>query len=149
MAEWSPSKHYLRNLMLYEFHKKNSATVAAKNICDVYGDKVSVRICQQWFKKFKAGNFCLEDEPRSGRPVKFDDDVLTQEIEANPELTIQELSDRLQCPWSTVQEHMKKIGKIWREGVWVPHNLTEENKMLSKFCCNTLLAEPIKDRLAL
>lgn len=31
-------KTFLRWLMLYEFHKNNSATVATKNICSVYGD---------------------------------------------------------------------------------------------------------------
>jgi DNA-binding MarR family transcriptional regulator len=34
---------------------------------------------------------------------------LLEEIEENPESTIQELSNRLQYPWSTIQEHMKKI----------------------------------------
>ena len=81
--------------MKYEFDKGNSATVATKNINGVYGDKVSVRVCQQWFKKFRAGNFNIEDEPRSGRPKNLDDDVLQTDIKANPKTTLKELSYRL------------------------------------------------------
>ena len=76
--------------MKYKFDKGNLATVATKNINEVYGDKVSVRVCQQWFKKFRAGNFNIEDEPRSGRPKNLDDDVLQTDIEANPKTTLKE-----------------------------------------------------------
>jgi len=47
MAKEFPLKHFLRYLMLYEYHKKNSATVATKNICTLYSDKLNVRTCQQ------------------------------------------------------------------------------------------------------
>ncbi|GFW57475.1 histone-lysine N-methyltransferase SETMAR [Trichonephila clavipes] len=43
------------------------------------------------------------------------------------EQTIEELSNALNQPWSTIQEHLQQIGKTNRAGVWVPHYLTEEN----------------------
>lgn len=43
-------------------------------------------------------------------------------MEANPCQTIEELSDKLNTPWSTIQEHLKQIGKVKREGVCVPHD---------------------------
>ena len=52
MANCLPSKRDLRYIIKYEFDKGNSATVATKNINELYGDKVSVHVCQQWFKKF-------------------------------------------------------------------------------------------------
>ena len=88
MAECLLSKFDLRCIMKYEFDKSNSATVATKNINKVYGDTVSVRVCQQWFKKFRAGNFNIDDEPRTRRPTNLDDDVLQVEIEANPKTTL-------------------------------------------------------------
>jgi len=138
MANCLPSKCDLQCIMKYEFDKSNSATVATKNINEVYGDKVSVRVCQQWFKKFRAGNFNIEDEPRSGRPKNLDDDVLQTDIEANPKTTLKELSYRLQCPKSTVHRHLKKLGKTWREGVWVPHEPSDENMIVRVNTCAAL-----------
>jgi hypothetical protein len=39
------------------------------NICAVYGeDSIAERTAQQWFARFKQGNFDMSDTPRSGRP---------------------------------------------------------------------------------
>ena len=56
---------HFRHLMLYEFRKGSSVTIAMKNICAVYGENaLSSRTCRKWFQRFRAGNFCLEDEER-------------------------------------------------------------------------------------
>ncbi|GFW08641.1 histone-lysine N-methyltransferase SETMAR [Trichonephila clavipes] len=62
--------------MLLEFHKGGNATVATKNICDVYPSDLDVRKCQKWFSKFRFGNFDLSDSHRSGRPTTLDNDVI-------------------------------------------------------------------------
>ncbi|CAG9584904.1 unnamed protein product [Danaus chrysippus] len=69
--------------------------------------------------KFKSGNFDLSDSYRSGRPSALGNDVLRAEVEANPCQTIEELSNSLNKPWSTIQEHLKQIGKQ----VTLPYNL--------------------------
>ncbi|CAK1553161.1 unnamed protein product [Leptosia nina] len=65
--------------------------------------------------------------------------------------TIEELSNSLNKPWSTIQEHLKQIGKVSRAGVWVPHNLSEQNKANRTITCNLLLqrhnTEAFFDRL--
>ena len=33
---------------------------------------VTNQTCQRWFEKFHAGDFSLDDAPRSGRPVEVD-----------------------------------------------------------------------------
>ncbi|GFT81855.1 histone-lysine N-methyltransferase SETMAR [Trichonephila clavipes] len=54
-------------------------------------------------------------------------------------------------PWLTIQEHLQQIGKTNRAGVWVPHNLSEENRANRSTTCNLLLqrynTEPFFDRL--
>ncbi|PRD22013.1 UNVERIFIED_CONTAM: Histone-lysine N-methyltransferase SETMAR [Trichonephila clavipes] len=53
--------------------------------------------------------------------------LLRVQVEANPCHTIEELSNALNQPWLTIQEHLQQIGIINRAGFWVPHNLSEEN----------------------
>ena len=50
----------------------------------------------------------------------------------NQRLTIEELSNTLNQPRSIVQEHFQQIGKVPKAGVWVPHNLSEENKAIDQ-----------------
>jgi len=46
----------------FYYKKGKNATQAAKKICNVYGhDTVSVRMAQNWFKRFQSGNFDVED----------------------------------------------------------------------------------------
>ncbi len=47
--------------------KEKNATVATKNICEVYGDVLDVRKCQRWFARFRSGDLSLEDSTDRGR----------------------------------------------------------------------------------
>ena len=62
--------------MLYCFKKGINATeMKKKKICVVYGEgAVTDRTCQRWFVKLRAGDFSLDNAPRSGRPVEVDSD---------------------------------------------------------------------------
>ncbi len=82
MSDQIPDETHIRHLMLYEFHKENNATVATKNICEVYGSVLKVRKCQQWFSRFRSGNVDLIDGQHTGRPVELDNDLLRAEAEA-------------------------------------------------------------------
>ncbi|GFT31175.1 HTH_48 domain-containing protein [Trichonephila clavipes] len=67
---------HIRYCMLLEFHKGSDATVATKNICDIYPSALDDRKCQRCFSKFRSGNFDLSDSHRSGRPTTLDNDVI-------------------------------------------------------------------------
>ncbi|GFY29907.1 histone-lysine N-methyltransferase SETMAR [Trichonephila clavipes] len=73
--------------------------------------------------------------------------LLRAQVEANPCQTIEELSNALNQPWSTIQEHLQQIGKTNRAGVWVPHNLSEENRAYRSTTCNLLLQRTAKPDL--
>ena len=73
-------------------------------------------------------NFDLKNSPGSGRPCKVDPAILTAEIESDPTASIEKIAANLGYSWSSVQESLKKIGKVWRKGRWVPHALSEENR---------------------
>lgn len=151
MAAFVPSEDHIRHCMLFHFHAGLNAAAATRKICDTYGEVLEVNKCQSWYRKFAAGDYDLNDMPRSGRPVQFDEDALKSLVEADPRLTIQELSRSLQSTWSTVQRHLHQIGKKCRQGVWTPHELSESNKDQRRTICTSLLtrlnSDPFLNRI--
>lgn len=139
MATQIPEEVHIRHCMLFEFNKGSSATVATKNICNVYPKSLDVRKCQRWFSKFRSGNLDVSDSYRSGRPTTLDNDILRANVEANKCQTIEEMSNTLNQPWSTIQEHLRQIGKVSKANVWVPHKLSEGNKVNRMNTCQLLL----------
>lgn len=121
-------KDNIRHILLYEYNKHNNATTATKNICQVYGkSSISVSQSQRWFKKFRSGNYSLQDDARSGRPMGFNEDVLKVTVEQNPSVTVKKLSKELHSPKSTIHRHLKSIGKVSRLSQWVPHDLSKND----------------------
>ena len=127
---------YIRHCMLYEYNLGRKATEATKNICYVYGeDALDVRKCQRWFAKFRSGDTSLEESRGGKRTREFDQDALRTLVEENPYLTQQELAKQLNASQATVSRQLQEIGKVQKLGKWVPHELTENNKIQRfQFC---------------
>ncbi|PRD17845.1 UNVERIFIED_CONTAM: hypothetical protein NCL1_62919 [Trichonephila clavipes] len=87
MVSQIPEEIHVHRYMLLEFHKGSNATVANKNICDVYPSALDVRKCQRWFFKVQ----------------------IRAQVEANPCQTIEEMSNPLNQPSSTIQEHLHLV----------------------------------------
>ena len=64
----------------------------------------------KWFVKFHAGDFSLDDAPRSGRPV--DSDQIETLIENNQRYTTQEIADKLKISKSSVENHLHQLGYV-------------------------------------
>jgi hypothetical protein len=64
MEKMDVSRKEVRLLLLHEFRLGHKATEATQNICTTMGGEV---ICydtaKHWFKRFKEGNFELDDTP--------------------------------------------------------------------------------------
>ncbi|KOC60026.1 Histone-lysine N-methyltransferase SETMAR [Habropoda laboriosa] len=122
------NKQHFRHILLFYFRKGKNAVQARKKLTDVYGEGVlTVRQCQNWFAKFRSGNFDVEDAPRSGRPVEADKDAIKALVDANRRITTREIGERLNLSNSTVYGHLKGMGLTSKLDVWVPHVLTERN----------------------
>ena len=75
-----PDGHF-RHILLYYFRKGKNAVQARKKLYDVYGEKsLTERQCQNWFARFRSGDFHLKNAPRSGRPTQVDDDNKSNDI---------------------------------------------------------------------
>ena len=58
-----------------------------------YGDTAPTdKSCREWFRRFKDGDFSVEDKLRSGQPKKFEDKELLEEDQSQ---TQEELADSL------------------------------------------------------
>lgn len=81
-------KLHFCNVMLYEFRKGISVGTATKNIQDVYLDRApALRTVKKWFGRFRNGDFNLDDQPRSERPSKIDNDIVYALVKNNSRIT--------------------------------------------------------------
>lgn len=146
------NNQYKRAVLYFLFLCGETARSAAIKINSVHGEhSISVRTAQKWFKKFKDGGSSIEDDPRSGRPVDFNNDVLKNLVESEPQLTVDQIAERMDSSHGTVFRHLKEIGKVSKLGKWVPHELSEINCQQRLNICTSLLSrlerEPFLDRL--
>ena len=124
-SEINLSSKELRVLLLHEFRLGHKATEAARNIYSTMSeDTLSIRTAQHCFNRFKSGNFELNDSRHSGRLLEVNVDVLKQLIEEDPRLISRYLAERLRCSHTTVQTHLRELGKTWKYGIWIPHQLS-------------------------
>lgn len=131
---------HFRHILLYYFRKGKNATQAHRKLCAVYGnDALKERQCRNWFAKFRSGDFSLQDEHRSGRPVKVDDDKIKAILDSDPHSTTQEIANELKISHSSVENHLKQLGYVNKLDVWVPHELTEIHRTKRINVCDSLL----------
>ena len=76
-------------IFLYEFKLNQSASKTDRKINQTF-DNHSVNECtvRRWFTKFRSGDFSLEDEPQSGRPIVIQDEDLRTLVETDPSETV-------------------------------------------------------------
>jgi len=59
-----------------------NAIQASKKICDIYEhDAVTVRVAQNWSKRFQSGNFEVKDASHSGRPITGKVDEIMEKVD--------------------------------------------------------------------
>ena len=92
--------------------------------------------CQKWSAKFCAGDFSLDDAPRSGRPVEVDSDQIETLIENSQRYTTQEIADILKISKSSTENHLYQLGYMNRFDVWVP---SKKNLFDRISTCDSLL----------
>ncbi|VUZ41817.1 unnamed protein product [Hymenolepis diminuta] len=62
------NKEHIRHILLFQFHKGNTASSAAKTLKDTYGnDVMNEKTCRRWFSAggFKDDDSSLKDRRRT------------------------------------------------------------------------------------
>ena len=95
----------------------------------VYGEGViGESTARKWFAKFKNGNFDIDDAPSSGRPSEFDENHLKALLKEESRQTSRELAEKMNCDQKAILNHLYSMEFSEKLGVWVPHELSENNK---------------------
>lgn len=140
MSLFEPQKQHFREVLIFCFHLKKTAAEAHEMLMQAYGDNVpSDKSCREWFRRFKIGDFSVNDKPRSGQPKKFEDDELQALIDEDPCQSQDELAQLLNIHRSTISVRLAAMGKIYKEGRWLPYELKERDIERRKTICEILL----------
>ena len=122
-------KQHFRHLLFFAFYQGQKAAEAAWDICMVYWEGVIGKsMARKWFAKFKNGNFDINDTPYSGRPSEFDKDHLKALWKEESCQASRELAEKINCDQKMISNHLHSMGFAKKLGVWVPHELSENNK---------------------
>uniref|UniRef100_A0A5S6R3X4 HTH_48 domain-containing protein n=1 Tax=Trichuris muris TaxID=70415 RepID=A0A5S6R3X4_TRIMR len=141
-----------REIFLYEWKNGTSVAVTAQNINIAFGAlSVSERTVRRWYRKFEKGDESLESEPRGRPETRVDTDTLKELVEADPSRTVRELAVDLNVSHTTVHKHVRQMGKVKKLEKWVPHELTDQQKLMRQQMASSLLIrnemEPFLDRI--
>jgi hypothetical protein len=66
-------------------------------------------------------------------------EVLKQVIEEEPGSTLRCLAERVGCSHTAVVQHLHDLGKTWKYGVWIPHELPSNQLQTRVNACMELL----------
>ncbi|UYV69955.1 SETMAR [Cordylochernes scorpioides] len=125
MSTFLPTKHNLREALLFCFNLKKSATDGHRLLCEAYGKHaLSIKSCEYWFRRFKSGDFDTRDKERGGRPINQ-----TQE----------ELAETLGVTQQVILNRLKVMGMVQKQGNWVPYELKPGNIERRICTCELLL----------
>ena len=80
------------------------------------------QMCQKWFAKFRAGDFCLDSAPWSGGPVEVDSGQIETLTENNQRYIMREIADTQNI----------EINKVIGENENCAFYFTEKNKLLGQ-----------------
>ena len=133
------SKLLIHHYLLYDFLSGRSAAESERCINQAFGqDMVSSATCHRWFQKFREGDYSCEDKPRSGRPLVVDEDELCCHIEQNPRVSTRDLARTFCTSHSTIMLALKKLGKVYKIGFWLPHQLDDSLRTRHMEACRIL-----------
>ena len=123
MSDFVPNNRHLREVLLFFFHSKKTVAEAHRELQKVYGDAVlSKTTCRDWFRRFKDGDFDIDDRKREGRPKTFEDTDLEALLDEDPCQTQEEPSS-LEVTRQTISKRLHALGMIQKQGTWVPYDL--------------------------
>lgn len=138
--------------LFFEWKNKTSTKDIAEKLNNVLReDEIQLRTIQNWCKKFASNDFTLQDKQRSGRPKEIEDNQILECLKQNRSITAQEIAKELNVTDTAIRKRLKILGFTCKLDKWVPHQLSEQNKLKRVEICTRLLErnrnDPFLDRI--
>ncbi|EFN79277.1 Putative uncharacterized protein FLJ37770, partial [Harpegnathos saltator] len=90
------NKQHLREALLFCFNLKKSAAEVRRLLEEAYGEHAPSKITgEDWFKRFRSGDFDTEDKERSGRSKTIEDADLQALLDEDDTQTQDQLAEAL------------------------------------------------------
>jgi len=122
MSVFEPKKRHLREVLLYFFNMKKSAVESNRLLVEPYDEAALSEItCCGWFRRFKSGDFYMEDK-MLGRP-KLVEDAELDAFGENLYQTQEEFAESLKVILSTIFTCLEALGMIQKQGNWLLYKL--------------------------
>ena len=139
----SINERQLRAVIFYEWRRGSNASAAAANINDAFEDAiVSHWTVNRWFNHFAAGDTSIDEKERPGRPLSVNEEELLCGVKENPGATTRELATTVGCSQQSIVSHLHDLGYRKVLSQWIPHQLTDANKLCHMSICQSLLLRP-------
>lgn len=81
----------------------------------------------------------MQDSEHPGQSKKFEDTELESILEEDDTQTQQQIADALQVSQQAISDRLRAMGKIQKEGKWIPYALNDRNKEQRKTTCQILM----------
>ncbi|CAK9803068.1 Histone-lysine N-methyltransferase SETMAR [Anthophora quadrimaculata] len=131
---------HFRHILLYYFRKGKNASQAQKKLCAVYGNEaLKERQCQNWFARFRSGDFSLKNAQRSSRPVEVDEIHIKAIIDSDRDSTTRDIAEKLNVSHTCIEKKLKMLGYVKKLDLWIPHQLKEIHLTQRISICDSLL----------
>ena len=144
ISDFVPNNRHLREVLIFFFYSKKTAAEAHRELQKFYRDAaLSETRCRDWFRRFKDGDFDVDERPREGRPRTFEDaDVIYYELlKPNETITGEQYRTQLMRLSRALREkrpqYEQRYGKMIRA---IPERwakfVTNDKQYFEWFVCN-------------
>jgi hypothetical protein len=133
-------QRYMMKLLFMDGRKYKAIHTELSRV--LKGHAVSIDVCKYECRKFKTGNFSMDDRVRPGRsPIELSRAILTL-LSDEPFLSAGVLAVRLSSTHQTIKGVMvSDLGMRKFVRRWIPHDLSEANRRERVLKANLLLEE--------
>lgn len=122
------SRVQVRLLIFHEFRLGRCAAEAHRNIYSTMGPTiVTETTVDNWYKKFNKGCYELEDKAHPGKQITVNLDGLFELIEDDPRYSSRYLEQHFKCNHELICRHLHDLGKRWKLGSWIFHELDKRH----------------------
>ena len=139
------SKEHLRFYVYTRFKNDITAGAIQNELASVWHERApALRTVQHWIKEFRGDSRVnFTDALRSGRPRTSTDsdskEKVRQALDEDSFLSLRQIADMIESDKDSVARMLHEMDYRNVCGMWIPHELSESNKLQRVQCCKNIV----------